>query len=754
MSAVASRTSTRSHTAPMVLPAMAATLFASAFLLFSVQPMFTKMILPVLGGSPSVWSVAMVFFQSVLLAGYLYAHLLARHCSTRQGALIHLGLMAGATVLLPIAVAGGWGRPPANMESFWLIGLFGASVGLPFFAVAANGPLLQAWFARSGHPTAHDPYYLFAASNLGSFAALLAYPVLVEPIWPLTAQSVAWKAGFVVLGGLIALCAALVGTSRADTSATAAARARPDDGPVTGRRRLAWIGLAAVPSGLLVSVTAQLSTDVAAVPLLWVIPLALFLLTFVVAFRNGAAIHEGWLVRAQVWGTALVLLGLTLRWPLPVIPALHLGLFLVNALLCHQTLYRLRPGPSRLTEFYLFLSLGGVLGGVACTLVAPAVFSRVLEYPLLLVVALACRPGLLKELPSLRGASPALTLALAAAGAAAVAWLLSLSPIMVWLIAGKALAIAAIVLWRRGAVVLTAASALALVVLNPPAVYDGVGARFHRSFFGVHKTADVNEGQFRILMHGTTIHGAMRLRNEDGSPAEGRPDLLSYFTREGGYGQALAALRAARGGSLPSVAVAGLGAGVIACHALPGERWSFFEIDPVVVDLARDPATFRFLTECAPDARIPLGDARLTLAEEAAGKSLIILDAFSSDAIPAHLLTREAIGLYLSKLDATGAIAFHISNRYLDLGHILARAGAEHGLATYLIEEEPTGEPLSRRLRAPIKLAVMARDPAHLGPIASDPRWVKVQPDLARKPWTDDYTNIMEAIWDKRRSGP
>ncbi len=372
------------------VPAAAAALLLSAFLLFSVQPMFTKMVLPRLGGSSATWSVALVVFQALLLGGYLYAHLLARRLGIRAALALHLGLMLVAGLALPIGLPAGFGPPPVENQALWLVGLFATAVGLPFFALSANGPLLQAWFARSGHPRARDPYFLYAASNIGSFAALVAYPVLIEPVLPLRAQAEAWCGGFVLLGLLVLASglAASAGAAGADEARVASASAAPG-----WRRRGAWIGLALVPSALLVSVTAHISTDIAATPLLWVVPLALFLLTFAIAFRDGTALPGRRLLRLQVWGTALALASFAIGFGLWGGLALHLGLFFVSALIAHATLYHVRPAPDRLTEFYVCVSLGGVLGGIACGLVAPLVVSRVVEYPVLLVAALACRPG-------------------------------------------------------------------------------------------------------------------------------------------------------------------------------------------------------------------------------------------------------------------------------------------------------------------------------------------------------------------------
>ncbi|MFL5075417.1 MAG: fused MFS/spermidine synthase [Microvirga sp.] len=731
------------------VPLFAAALFLSALLLFAVQPMFTKMVLPVLGGSPAVWSIALVFFQALLLAGYCYAHLLARYASTGAALALHLGLMLGAALSLPIAIPAGWTSAPADGEAFWLLGLFAVSVGLPFFALAANGPLLQAWFSRSGHPRAADPYFLYAASNVGSFAALVAYPLAVEPLFRMQEQTAGWFMGFVALAVLIGGCG-LLGGARWPPRATA-----PDEGataataPARWRERAGWVGLAFVPSGLLVAVTAHISTDIAAAPLLWVVPLALFPVTFVLAFRDKALAAPAMLARLQVWGTALALMTAIASVPLSLGLALHLALFFVNAMLCHGALYRRRPAAARLTEFYVCMSLGGVLGGIACALLAPQLFSRVLEYPMLLVAALFCRPGFfgadarawLKE----AGRAALICMIVVAAVAAAAGALLPADSIGFVLMA--ILAVLMMVAWRTPPQVAPTALAALIVAV----VAGGLNGESVRSFFGVHKLTRTGDGRFLTLSHGTTIHGAIRIANDDGTAVAGRPEPTTYYTYEGAIGSAIASVRQARGGRLGSVAAIGLGAGSLACHIAAGETWSFFEIDRAVLRIASDPGRFRFLSECAPDVPVRLGDARITLAGEPGGKALIVLDAFSSDAIPAHLLTREAIGLYLSKLDRDGVLVVNISNRHLDLTRILARAAAEHGLATHVMRET-ADEPTERRFRARAIVAALARDPAHLGAIAQDPAWQRVVPDMARRPWTDDFSDILQAILDRQRS--
>src|SRR6266540_3316834 len=376
----------------LLLPVLTAAIFLSAALLFAVQPMFTKMVLPRLGGAPQVWSVAMVFFQAALLAGYGYAHALTRYAPGRKSLLIQLAVMIAACFMLPLSIASGWGKPPAVGEAFWLLGLFTVSIGLPFFALAANSPLLQAWFARTDHPAAKDPYFLYAASNVGSFLALVSYPIVIEPFVRLGDQAWSWSIGFCFLIALLAACGALRWRAP-DEDARAGGAA---DTPPTWKDAGFWVALAAVPAGLLVAVTAHISTDVAAVPLLWVLPLALYLLTFVIVFARRPIIPH-WLVVAVQPAFIIALVAVIIFDPVKTIVgllAVHLSVFFVNALMCHGELARTRPAPRYLTAFYLWIAAGGVIGGVATALIAPHVFNWVAEYPILIALAVLCRPGL------------------------------------------------------------------------------------------------------------------------------------------------------------------------------------------------------------------------------------------------------------------------------------------------------------------------------------------------------------------------
>lgn len=737
----------------MALPLFALAIFVSAFLLFSVQPLFTKMVLPVLGGTPAVWSVAMVFFQGVLLAGYGYAHLLNRFLDPRRAVIVHLAMMAAVFVLaLPIGVAPGWGRPPADGEAFWLIGLFAASVGLPFFAIAGNGPLLQAWFARTGHRDAADPYFLYGASNLGSFLALLSYPFVVEPLLPLKAQSAAWAGGFAVLGGLITL-AALVLARTVHAPTAAVPNARPETS-VAWAERLAWIGLAAVPSGLLVALTAHLSTDVAAVPLLWVLPLALFLLTFVLAFRaGGVRLHRVMLAIQPVMLVGVIfamVLGAQVPWPLAA--ALHVGFFFVATMVCHGELYRRRPAAAHLTEFYVMLSVGGVIGGIFASLAAPVMFNSILEYPILVFAAVLCRPGMGDALARL-GWRRILTVVTVLAAFAALQALSGLTakslPAIVYLLIVCAVA-AAVLLGRSRPAVMLGGAVVFFAISQAPVVPAGTLAR-ERSFFAVHEVREGANGQGRLLVHGVTVHGAERIRHPDGSAITGLPEPASYYHRGGPFAEAIDAARKANGGRPLRVAAIGLGVGSLACYNAPGDAWTFLEIDPVVVRIARDTRLFTSLTRCAPEAPVIIGDGRLTLADQPGRFDLIIVDAFSSDAIPVHLLTREAFAGYLDRLSPGGSLLVHISNRNMDLRPVVAASAAAQGLDGRVRQGAAEGG-VSETLTAPALLAMVARDARALGPVADAAGWQPLEVPEGFRAWTDDYSNIIDPIMRRFRA--
>ena len=751
------RSNARVHA--LILGVYTTAVFLSALLLFGVQPMFTRMVLPQLGGSPSVWSVAMVFFQSMLLAGYAYAHGLTTLRNRYAAVAMHLALLLAAALTLPLAIHQGWGNPPGTAAApFWLLGLFAVSIGLPFFALAANNPLLQAWFVRTGHRDAHDPYFLYAASNVGSFLALLSYPVLFEPIFTLHAQNRIWSIGFAVLIVLIAACGLLMLRVPARMARkTKRSRSEPKPGwPTIGR----WVFIAAVPSGLLVAVTAYISTDVAAAPLLWVIPLSLYLLTWIIVFQRWPSIPQQIALRLQPFAIAgIVVLSLfAVRIGLFVSLAAHLIAFFVIALACHGELARTRPAARYLTTFYVALSFGGMVGGLFSGLVAPYVFSWVAEYPILAVLAVLCRPfgrDINRSLwPSPPQVSEAVNSWFWPVAVAIAVFLIFLSydgfrfdyndPFLTLIV--LVLAAASLALLRdppKSA--FAVALAFATVWLFP---VDGTNIQTLRSFFGVHKIYESDDGRFRILKNGSTIHGAERIETEDGEAVSGRPRPITYYHDKSAMNRVIEAVRARKGGPLRT-AVIGLGSGSLACRIASGETWRFFEIDPTIIDIARDPDRFTFLSSCAPGLPIVLGDARLTFAQELNHVyDLIIVDAYSSDAIPVHLATAEAMGIYKSKLSPQGVVMMHISNRHLELRSVVEGIAAANGLKTW-IWSNGSEETDDANYIFGSDVAISAENESDIGALSNDKFWVLTPPNPAVRTWTDDYSNIAGAVWRK-----
>jgi hypothetical protein len=740
----------------LLLLVYTAAIFVSALLLFSVQPLFTKMVLPRLGGSPAVWSVAMVFFQSLLLAGYAYAHYLMRFRSRLVPVVIHVALLTLALSTLPLSIAGGWGEPPSSGYAFWLLGLFAVSIGLPFFVLAANNPLLQAWFVRTGHPDGHDPYFLYASSNIGSFLALLSYPLLLEPLFSLRSQNLVWTGGYGLLIILIASCGVLL--LRSPEAAAVDGLAGDRSAPRPGwRSRARWIGLAAVPSGLLIAVTAHISTDVAAAPLLWVLPLSLYLLTWVLVFQSRPLLPHRLMLMAQPPAIAGVIILLAIGGEQNLLLTLggNLLCFFVIAMACHGELAGTRPAATDLTGFYVALSFGGMLGGLFAGLIAPFAFSWIAEYPILLALAALCRPpGGREALPRWSRWYWAL-LALAAIALIAPSW--SDGTMMAWLDEHRVRLIGTIAIfsvfltlvlnadrWKSFATI-----ALALLLIRAYPSDDG-RVETVRSFFGVHKIVVTPNGQYHVLMHGTTIHGAEKFRNDDGTPVIGRPEPISYYHRDGGIGRAITAVRERKGAPL-RVAVIGLGSGTLACAAAPGETWKFFEIDQSMVDTARDPKYFTYIQACQPDLKPVIGDARLTFAREPEGLyDLIIVDAYSSDAIPIHLATTEAMKIYKDRLAPQGVVLMHVSNRHLELTSVVVGIAAANGLKSWAYDEDSNRD---NEYIFPTSVVVSARAEADVGQLADSDLWALTEPTAGQRVWTDDYSNVFGAVWRRLRDG-
>ena len=733
----------------LVLAIFTAAVFTSALLLFAVQPMFTRMVLPRLGGSPSVWSVAMVFFQTMLLAGYAYAHVLMRAMRPPIAVAVHLALLIAAGLTLPLSIASGWGDPPGNWAALWLIGLFAVSIGLPFFVLAANTPLLQAWFVRTGHPAGKDPYFLYAASNVGSFLALLSYPFVLEPTLSLRQHIRLWSGGFWLLFALIVACGFLLlrSPARIDAATRADAPASPAPTWLTLGR---WAFLAAIPSGLLVAVTAYISTDIAAAPLLWVLPLSLYLLTFVLVFQSRPLIPHRWMLIAQPFAIAgiVALLPFSDTDYLLLDLGAHLLAFFVIAMASHGELARQRPPPQHLTTFYLAISAGGMIGGLFAGLVAPVVFSWVAEYPILLVLAAFCRPiaRLSWEWRDRVFWAAAVAVALAALAPGIVfGWIPQGNFATAVLVAIVVVAFASVLLMRRP---YKAAFAIAIAVAIFR-VYPGDEARTQtvRSFFGVHKIYDTPEETYRVLMNGTTVHGAQRLTDDDGKPIVGRPEPLTYYHANSAMAQVIRAVRGRKGAL--RVAVIGLGSASLACYVEPGDAWRFFEIDPSIVSIARDHPRFGFVRACAPDVPIVLGDARLTLAREPDQQyDLIIVDAYSSDAIPIHLATREAMAIYKSKIAPDGIVLLHLSNRNLALDEVAVGIAAANGMKTWIYDDSAEEDNDDAYIYAS-DVAISANKTEDLGELASSKSWKLTEPEAGQRAWTDDYSNIVRALIKK-----
>lgn len=855
----------------------AGVMFASAALIFLLQPMFARMTTPLLGGSPAVWNTSMVFFQGALLIGYVYAHRLARISSLRTQVLIHACVLVVACLVLllsgggpKIAVTTLLGPPNTVTPIFWLLGVLTVSVGIPYAAISATAPLLQAWYARTGRDDAHDPYHLYAASNLGSLLGLAAYPVIVEPLLGLSVQSIAWAVCFVLVGAAI-IGAGFLATHTDSASAPPEVELAPTS---TWGDRLFWMAAAAAPSSLMLGVTNHISTDVASAPFLWVIPLALYLVTFVIAFGKSAEVWRDPVALLQPISLAALVLAFTQNDFLFTLST-SLVCFFLSALVCHLALSARRPPVGRLTEFYMWVSIGGVVGGAATALLAPILFNDVYEYPLALAAVALFLPRRDKPLPRYiaiavavvafgvalsrivwsdnglrhfwepnalslqdwrdaatflfigllviasaaeqvlaRYASIGVAALLAAAAVGRLLWDadgveqfdvvvsvgmfgfavlvllaqrrqlvreiaailgfgLTLTIIgifalrhttttsdMLFIVLGI---IAVAILANRARPILAATLVLAAFT----AVYvnnsDRDIAFQGRSFFGVTRVVeypDMKDGVLRVMMHGTTIHGAQYLTG-----ARTR-DPLTYYHPDTGLGRATqAALGRHPTGRLGLI---GLGSGSTACLKRPQDTLTIFEIDPMVERFSTQTGVFTFVPQCAPDFKLVLGDARLGIATVPDNSfDALVVDAFSSDAVPAHLLTLEAIDLYLRKLAPDGVVILHLSNRNLDLVSEAARVARQggHGALWASIDGSPSTDYYTSFSTSTL-IVTRTQEVAealNLGPgwcpvelpadiKPDDPHYDCVQilkdqkVDLRGKAWSDEYINLVRPL--------
>jgi hypothetical protein len=730
----------------VLLVLYAVTVFFSAALLFAVQPMFARMALPLLGGSANVWNTALVFYQATLLAGYVYADLSTRLLGVRRQALVHIAVLLAPLAVLPIGIASGWAAPIGIDPTVALLGLLTGAVGLPFFAVSTTAPLLQRWFTKTGHPAAADPYFLYAASNVGSFLALLSYPLIVERLVPLTGQARWWAIGYGVFVVLV-LASALGMLRRNDISQATTLEADYTRPPGAGiKRRARWVVLALIPSSLMLGATTHVSTELAAVPLLWIVPLSIYLLSFVLVFSRRPPPHRLFVRLLPIMAFAVTFtLAVKAIEPIVFVIPLHLILLFVISMVCHGELARDRPGAHTLTEFYLWMAAGGVLGGAFNALIAPLLFRSVVEYPLMIVAAVLVAPPRSPRTSRLAAEHPRWMTRAVDLGVAIVLGAFTLS----LLVGMEATTFTA----RSKYLVAFGVPALAAFAFSRQPVRYGLslgavlfvsatfgGSRGHvihsdRTFFGVHRVVIDPSESYRQLLHGSTIHGLQSL-----DPAR-RREPLGYFSANGPAGQILSSSvrRPAR------IAVVGLGNGTLATYALPGESWTFFELDATVERIARDPRWFTFLTDSPGSIQVVLGDGRLSLKAVRDRYDLLILDAYSSEAIPLHLMSREALALYLARLEPHGVLALHISNRHFDLAPIVAALAEDAGLEWRVRREEMRDPNEVRRGNVPSTWAVLTHRLESIAALAADPRWRKVRPAPGQL-WTDDYSSLLSAL--------
>lgn len=669
--------------------------FLGAFLLFQIQPLIAKYVLPWFGGGPGVWTVCMLFFQVVLLGGYAYAHGLQRLRDARHQAAVHVGLLLAALAVSSIVPTDRWKPAPEDNPVLHILLLLGSAVGLPYFALSATGPLLQAWFGRVNPSGAL--YRLYALSNVGSLLALLSYPAVIEPWLSRSVQAGFWTWGFrIFLLSMVGVAAFVVRAGGLQRMSGGTGDA-PEPSAAVARPRLVWFGLPCLASVLLLAVTSVLCQDIAVVPLLWVLPLSLYLISFIVAFDSPRWYHRGaFLSIAAVASVLLSVMGrVDLGLPLSVQVAVYAAGFFACCMVCHGEVYRVRPGVRRLTEFYLFISAGGAAGGAIVALAAPVVFDSYVELPLALWVMGAC----------------------------------------VWYFASRSEAWGRPALagwsWRSlgGATVVAAG----LVSLGFWLAKDATRLFSTRNFYGVMHVEDVIEqlslSPIRVLMHGTTMHGMQYT-------------LPSELGRVGGYYQAGTAIHLVMAGPAAAasprrIGVIGLGTGTLAAYARESDSLTYYEINPEVTDVARE--AFTFLSSAKAPVNVVHGDARVSLEYAAPqGFDLFVVDAFNSDAIPSHLLTREAFEIYARHLSPSALMAIHISNRHLDLEPVVIAGAEAVGLQALTFRGSGGG------IRGVTDWMVVGRPPALARASALTSR---ATPSTERRVlWTDERTSLWEIL--------
>jgi len=719
--AAQARTSTALTGAASTRAVYAIAIILSAGLAFIVEPMVARVLLPVYGGSAAVWATSLVFFQVALLLGYCAAHVL------RRRPIVQLALFAAPLILLPLWFSTPSAPPAGVAPAAWLLGELGLMAGAPFIVLASAGPALQDWFSTAPRAQGRDPYVLYVASNFGSLVGLLAYPLVVEPALRVADQQRLWIVGYVVFVGLASACL-VVGRRRAHAASDASAESAAAEA-VENRPSIAsyarWAGLAAVPVVLLIGATNELTIDVAAVPLLWVAPLGVYLVTLMIAFspRASLAVKAAGILLVPLAIVALLAAMGGLHASLLPALALHLATLLCAGIVVHARLAKSRPDVRHLTSFYLAVAAGGAAGGIFASLIAPVVFVRAFEYPLAILLALLA-------LPAMSGRWLTSLVREFAFVVVAVALLLVVSganPIAVAPVAGLLVLPVLLRSWTRTMVVALSAVVVLLATAHAPVLYES------RSFYGVNRVTTIDGGKVHLLGHGVTVHGAEAIAG----PLAGQP--VSYYRSGGPVDQAFTSI------SKPArdIAVIGLGTGSMAAYAHLNDELTFYEIDPEVVRIAQDPALFTYLRDTSADTRVVVGDGRLELTQAPLGSyDIVVLDAFSSDAVPVHLLTREAIAGYAAHLRTGGVVLFNLSNRYVDLPRVVAAAARDLGLLG-CIQSDPPPPGADTDLILGSQWAILgASAPA----VCAQAAWGPLPNVDGRRAWTDDFSDIISVM--------
>ncbi|MFA5859427.1 MAG: fused MFS/spermidine synthase [Elusimicrobiota bacterium] len=745
-----------------MIAALSLLLFLNSFLMFTLELFYARMILPVFGSTPAVWNTCMMFYQVVLLAGYAFAYWVVKSkLILRVQFGVYAVLFLLSLLFIPISMSPErWVNPDVNPVIVMSVLLL-SSIGLPFLLLSTTSTLVQVWFSRTSHKRAGDPYFLYSAGNIGSFTALALYPFVIEPVMRLGQQNIAWSVLYIGMAVLIMFSVWLLSKySTRSGSVNLTEASDKYDGEDTGStQKLTWFGLAFIPSSLMLGVTAYVSTDISPVPLVWVVPLGLYLLTMAAAFAGKVNINRivsslaelrlfanniiSWMVPV----TVIVLLIVAVKaletlvlWTL----VMHLCIFFVIALYCHGKLADSRPGTDKLTEFYLIIAAGGAMGGVFNSILGPVLFNSVVEYPLTMVLTFLFIPG--KKggkaykfgwgdivIPLCFGIAAYLPLVLNKT----VLHGLQRIDLRVFIVA--LLAVSILFYYRRVRFTLCLIS-LVLVGSYYP-IKTGVLLYQNRSFFGVNKVTDFPSAGYRMLYNGRTIHGAQWVNRGDKDKTP-----LVYYHPNGPLGRLFYEVNKQQSGKNAKVAVVGMGTGSMIAYGTPAQEWVFYEIDPVVIKIAEDKRYFTYLSNAEPEYRVVTGDARLKLVTAKNGEyDIIVIDAFSSDSVPVHLVTREAVKLYFSKLKPAGMVVFHISNRYLDLIKPISGIAAADGYNAYEAVDYIDDYP---EIKYSSNWAMVTRPGNSLAAMIEPGLWKKKVNSLNRnaRVWSDDYCNIWSIV--------